>query len=95
MVKIFRVSTLILFTAVLMFMFGCSISHLSRDDKGIKFSNYSLGVDRKDISMTVKRDSADQYEAAVTIGDSNQTLGLTKAKEIGEALVKKGLVGIP
>jgi len=95
MVKIFRVSMLILFVVGFIFICGCSISHLSRDEKGIKFSNYSLGVDRKDIVMTVKRDNADQYEAAVTIGDSNQTLGMSKAKDIGETLIKKALIPIP
>jgi len=79
----------------IMFFSGCSIIHVERNPEGLKISKYSMGQDLKDVNIHIKRDDAEAYEATVSVGDSNQTFGLSKAAEVGSSLAKKAIIPLP
>lgn len=70
---------------IIIFLFACSITRIERGPAGISVDIYSLGVDRKNIDIDIKREDENEYRAKVKIGNSNQTNGIGK---MAEGLVK-------
>ena len=69
-------------------LYACSITRIERSPDGITVDIYSLGVDRKNVSIDIKKENENQYKAKVKIGDSNQTDGIGKiSKSIAKGII--------
>ena len=62
-------------------LYACSITRIERGPEGITVDIYSLGVDRKNIEIDIKRENENQYRAKVKIGDSSQSDAIGKITE--------------
>jgi len=62
-------------------LYACSITRIERQPEGITVDIYSLGVDRQDIAIDIKKENENQYRAKVKIGDSSQSDALGKLTE--------------
>ena len=62
-------------------LYACSITRIERNPEGITVDIYSLGVDRKDISIDIKKENENQYKAKVKIGNSSQSDAVGKITE--------------
>jgi len=62
-------------------LYACSITRIERSPDGITVDIYSLGVDRKDVSIDIKKENENKYRAKVKIGHSNQADALGKITE--------------
>lgn len=71
---------LIIFSLIFI-LYACSITRIERAPEGITVDIYSLGVDRQNIKIDIKRENENQYRAKVTIGKSNQADALGKLTE--------------
>ena len=72
----------ILIVWILIFiLYACSITRIDRGPEGISVDIYSLGVDRKNIKIDIKKENENQYKAKVTIDSSTQTEAVGKLTE--------------